>query len=134
MTLLDARPPKPRRLIVKLLPLIIVVVVIIGTLLVYRFKNYPEERAVSRFLTTLAEGNYQKGYQLWQPAQSYSFENFMHDWGPQGDYGKIRRFEILDSRSKGSSNVIVTVRINNQDPPLDIVVDRKTKSLAYSPF
>jgi len=134
MTLLDARPPKPRPLVIKLLPIIIVVVVILGALLVYRFKNYPEERAVARFLSTLAQANYQEAYQLWQPAASYSFENFMHDWGPHGDYGKIQRFEILDSRSKGSSNVIVTVRINNQNPPLDIVVDRKTKALAYSPF
>jgi hypothetical protein len=134
MTLLDARPPKPRPLIIKLLPLIIVVLAIVGGLLVYRFKNYPEERAVARFLNTLAQGNYQEAYHLWQPAPSYSYENFMHDWGPQGDYGKIQGFEILDSRSKGSSNVIVTVRINNQAPPLDVLVDRKTKALAYSPF
>jgi hypothetical protein len=134
MTLLDARPPKQRPLIIKLLPAIIIVVVIVGALLIYRFKNYPEERAVARYLTTLSQGNYHEAYHLWQAAPSYSFENFMHDWGPQGDYGKIRHFEILDSRSKGSSNVIVTVRINNQDPPLDIVVDRNTKALAYSPF
>jgi len=30
--------------------------------------------------------------------------------------------------------VIVTVRINKVDPPLDLLVDRKTKGMAYSVF
>jgi hypothetical protein len=134
MTLLDARLPKPRSLFRRFLPLIIFIGGTLGILVAYRFRDYPEERAVSRFLRTLEEGNYQRGYQLWQPVKSYSFESFMHDWGPQGDYGKIRSFEVVGTRSKGSNNVIVSVRINNQDPPLDVLVDRKTKGLAYSPF
>ena len=51
-----------------------------------------------------------------------------------GDYGKIREFEILGSRSKGSNTVIVVVRINKVDPPIELLVDRKTKGLAYSIF
>jgi hypothetical protein len=58
----------------------------------------------------------------------------MHDWGEQGDYGKVRQFETLQSKSKGPDAVIVTVRINGVNPPLDLVVDRRTKGLAYSPF
>jgi len=30
--------------------------------------------------------------------------------------------------------VIVVVRINSVDPPIDLLVDRKTKGLAYSIF
>jgi hypothetical protein len=134
MTLLDAKAPKPRSLFLKLLPLIIFVAFVLSAILAYRLRDYPEERAVSRFLTSLEDGNYQRGYQLWQAVQSYSFNDFMRDWGPQGDYGKIRTFTILHSRSKGSNNVIVTVRINNTDPPLEILVDRNTKGLAFSPF
>ena len=134
MTLLDAKAPKPHSLLVKLLPLIIFVAVVLAAFLAYRLRDYPEERAVSRFLTALQAGNYQRGYQLWQPVHSYAFSDFMHDWGPEGDYGKIRTFEIMRSRSKGPNNVIVTVRINKTDPPLDLLVDRNTKGLAYSPF
>jgi hypothetical protein len=134
MTLLDAKPPTPPPLTQKLLPLAVIVVLALGSALAYRLRDYPEERAVARFLTTLEEGNYTLGYQLWRPVESYGFETFMHDWGPQGDYGKIRGFTIVRSRAKGSANVIVTVRINGQEPPLDLLVDRKTKGLAYSPF
>lgn len=134
MTLLDAQPPKPRSVFVRYLRLIIIMVVIAGLGMTFFLWDYPEQRAVSRFLTALEQGNYQEAYRLWQPAQTYTYDNFLHDWGPQGDYGKIRNFEILGSRSKGQTSVIVTVRINNQDPPLDISVDRQTQGLAYSPF
>ncbi len=138
MTLLDAKPPKPITGIGKYVPLhtlilIVLLMAILGGLVGYRFWNYREERTVSRFLTTLEKGDYQGAYRLWQPAESYTFDNFLHDWGETGDYGKIRQFEILGSTSLGTI-VIVTVRINNVNPPLDIVVDRKTQGLAYSNF
>jgi hypothetical protein len=133
MTLLDATPPKP--------PLHIWRYIVLGILIIllsagfyFAFRNYPEERAVARFLTILEQEKFQQGYQLWQPSPTYSYQDFLHGWGLQGDYGKIRAFEILGTRSKGSALVIVTVRINNVDPPLDLVVDRKTKGLSYSAF
>lgn len=134
MTLLDSKPPRPPSGIRKYIPLpiLILIIALIGVLVGYRFWDYPEERAVSRFLTTLEQANYQEAYRLWQPSPSYSFDDFMRGWGEQGDYGTIRGFEILRSKSKGSSTVVVTVRINNVDPPLDLIVDRNTKGLAYS--
>lgn len=134
MTLLDAQVPKPPSLWRKFLPIIVVTFVGVGALLYVQFRNFGEERAVKRFLTTLHDGRYQEAYRLWQPGASYTFADFLHDWGEQGDYGKIREFQILESRSKGSNTVIVTVRINNVNPPLDLIVDRKTKGLAYSIF
>lgn len=133
MTLLDAQPPKPPIKIWKYILLGSLIVLVAG-LLYYRLRNFPEERAVARFLTTLEQSNYWEAYRLWQPSPSYTFDNFLHDWGEQGDYGRIREFRILSSRSKGPESVIVTVSINNVQPPLDIVVDRKTKGLAYSIF
>jgi hypothetical protein len=106
----------------------------LAILLAYRFRDWTEERAVERFLTAVEQGKYQEAYRLWQPSPSYSFNDFMHDWGEQGDYGKIREFQILGSRSRGSTSVVIRVRINHIDPPLDLVVDRNSKGLAYSPF
>jgi hypothetical protein len=134
MTLLDAQAPKPPSPWRKLLPILLVGVVGVGALLFVQFRNFREERAVTRFLDTLHQGNYQEAYRLWQPSPSYTFENFLRDWGEHGDYGRVREFQILDSRSKGSNTVIVTVRINNVNPPLDLIVDRNTKGLAYSIF
>ncbi len=131
--LLDAQPPKPRSKFWKFLPLIIVLV-LLGGLIAIIFRNYPEERAVAQFLVTLEQGNYPEAYKLWQPSPSYSYQDFLHDWGAQGDYGKIREFQIVGTRSKGDQLVIVAVRINNVEPPLELAVDRKTKGLAYSIF
>lgn len=132
MTLLDAQSPKPPIKVWKYI-LLGVVLLLVGAIIYALFRNYPEERAVARFLTTLEQGKYKEAYQLWQPAASYSYQDFLHDWGEQGDYGKIRKYQILGSRAKGSQ-VLVTVSINDVQPPLEIAVDRETKGLAYSPF
>jgi hypothetical protein len=133
MTLLDATPPKPPRKVGRYV-LIAWVIIVVGGASYVVFRDFSEERAIARFLTALEQGNYQEAYRLWQPASTYSYDDFLHDWGEHGDYGKIRSFKILGSRSKGSATVIVTVTINDQEPPRDLVVDRKTKGLAFSPF
>jgi hypothetical protein len=133
MTLLDATPPKPPRKIRRYI-LVALAIIIVGAAVYVAFRNFPEERAISRFLTALEQGNYREAYRLWQPSPTYSYADFLHDWGERGDYGKIRTFKILGSRSKGAQTVIVTVTINDEEPPRDLLVDRKTKGLAYSPF
>ncbi|MBI4165010.1 MAG: hypothetical protein HY508_04675 [Acidobacteria bacterium] len=133
MTLLDAQPEKPKGVLRRYLVLWILLAVGSGAILFILFRNYSEERAVSRFLAALQQGQYREAYELWQPGPSYTYEDFLGGWGEKGDYGKIREFEILGSRSKGSNTVIVVVRIN-RGQPTEILVDRKTKGLAYSVF
>src|SRR5207247_10655067 len=101
MTLLDAEPPKPQSALRTYLPGVIALVVVTGALLGYRLRNYPEERAVARFLTTLEEANFREAYRLWQPSPSYGFGDFMQDWGEQGGDGKLRQVAILTSESSG---------------------------------
>ena len=134
--LFDSKPPKPPTGIRKYIPIPLLIVLIVVAVVIgyFELRNLPEEHAVKHFLTTLEKGNYQEAYKLWKPAPSYAYQDFLHDWGLKGDYGKITQFKILDSESKGSDLVIVTVQINNQSPPLDLVVTRETKGLAYSPF
>lgn len=132
--LLDSTPPKPPSKKKRYALVGGLLVLILGALIFAFFRNYAEEQAVNRFLTTLQQGNYEEAYRLWQPSPSYTFHDFVRDWGEEGDYGRIREFELLRSRSRGSNSVVVTVRINNVSPPLELVVDRETKGLAYSPF
>ena len=135
--LLDAKPPKPPGKIRRYVPLPVLILLVLmvlglGGFFTFHFWNFRQERAVSTFLTTLEEGNFQKAYELWQPVSSYTYQDFLHGWGEQGDYGKIRKFEILGSKSKGPS-VVVTIRVNDVDPPLDLVVDTKKLGLSYAP-
>ncbi|MGH9396711.1 MAG: hypothetical protein ACRD18_07655 [Terriglobia bacterium] len=133
MTLLDAKPPKPKRGIFRYiaLPVLILIIIVVAGLVTYSLWDYPEERTVSRFMTTLEKGNFQEAYKLWQPAASYQYIDFLHDWGVEGDYGKIRSFEIIHSKSEGSHTVLVMVEVNHREPLLGLMVDRKTKGLSY---
>ena len=133
MTLLDATPAKPPVRVGRYILIALAVIVVAGASYIV-LRNFSEERVISRFLTTLEVGNYQEAYRLWQPSKTYTYNDFLHDWGERGDYGKIRTYKILGSRSKGSGTVIVAVTINNEQPPLELLVDRKTKALAYSIF
>ena len=133
MTLFDATPPKPPRKIGRYV-VIAVALLMIGGVAYIALRNHPEEQAVSRFVTVLEQSDYRQAYQLWQPSSSYSYEDFLHDWGEHGDFGKVHSFKILGSRSKGAHSVIVFVTINDVEPPREILVDRKTKGLAFSPF
>lgn len=105
MTLLDATPPKPRRKIGRYI-LAALAVIIVGGAVYILVRNYPEERAVSRFLTTLEQGNYPEAYRLWQPSATYAYEDFLRNWGEHGDYGKIRTFKILGSQSQGKESLL----------------------------
>jgi hypothetical protein len=134
MTLLDAKPQTPARRVFKYIPiwLFVLIILVVAGVVTYELWDYPEERAISTFFTTLEKGNYQRAYQLWKPAPSYRFSDFMHDWGPEGDYGKIRAFQLVRVKSEGSSTVEIWVRVNYEEPPLGILVDRKSKGLAYA--
>jgi len=136
LTLMDAKTPKPKRGILKYIPLPVLILILaaVASFITYSLWDYPEEHAITQFLTTIEKGDYHKAYELWQPAPSYHFADFMHDWGPEGDYGKIRTFQIIEAASKGRHTVLVMVRINDEDPPLSLLVDRKTKGLSYSIF
>jgi hypothetical protein len=133
MTLLDATPPKPPRKIGRYI-LVVLALIIIGGAAYIALRNYAEEQALSHFITTLEQGKYREAYQLWQPSSTYAYEDFLHDWGEHGDFGRIHSFKILGSQSRGSETVIVLVTINGVEPPREILVDRKTKGLAFSPF
>lgn len=130
----DSEAPKPKTGIRKYWPLLVIIIVVGGVIGYFALHNLPEKRAVASFLTQLKDGNYKEAYKLWQPTPNYTYDDFMHDWGPKGDYGKIREFKIVAAESKGSELVVVIVTINNQTPALALLVDRKTRGLAYSPY
>ncbi len=133
MTLLDAKPPKPELPIWRYVLIGVAAAIVIGVS-AYLLWDYPEEHAVDRFMEALERGDYRVAYQLWQPSASYSYDDFMKDWGPQGDYGKIKSYDVLEASSATSKTVMILVMINNETPALKLLVDRKTKGLAYSPF
>src|SRR3990172_311808 len=122
--------PKTERLKKQLL-IGIPLVLILSGYLYYEFKNYAEERAVSRFLSTVMQQDYQQAYQLWQPSKYYTFKNFEQDWGPNGVEGTIRDFDITNSHARGSG-VLVDIRLNGQKE-ISLWVEKSNKSLSFPP-
>ena len=115
----------------------------------YLFRFYPEKRAVERFFDALTTGDTARAYQIWQPQPSYTFQDFLEDWGPSGYYGPVKsyRIETVQNPQHGGSGVIVVVELSPYAPfPADtdaeknrrtrevrLWVERKDKSLSFPP-
>ncbi len=143
MTLLDAPQYDVKRAkLVRNTGIAVLVAVLIGGFCTFWFWNWPAEHRVSNFLTSLESGDLNKAYALWNrdpdwqkhPEQykNYDFSQFTKDWGPSGDYGKIRSYKILMSKSVGNGTV-VGLNINGGKTPVFLRVDTKSKQIGFSP-
>ena len=155
-TLLEPQPIAPPNPWLKRILVGLVVVLVAGTILYFLFRYYPEKRHVARFMDALVAEDYRTAYALWKPQPSFTYEHFMRIWGPNGDYGRIRSYEIVDVKSMdalllrvpveaggkertvavegGGSGVIISIRINHLDLPIRLWVEKKDKSLSFPPF
>lgn len=157
MTLLEPDSPLPppnpwfRRMGIALFLLLLA-----GGLLYWQFRFYPEKKKVAAFMDALVAGDYPRAYQIWSPSPSYSFQDFLEDWGETSSWGRIRSYEIvgveptretvlhvpdggggrrvLGLKTTESSGVVVAVRINGRVQSQRIWVERKDKSLSFPPF
>ena len=145
-TLFEAPPYDPQRDRRRktIIAAVIVALLVIGGL-GYFFRNLPSERIVDHFFTALEQKDYEKAYGIWMhdpdwkqhPAQhpNYSFNNFYLDWGPGGEWGAIRTHQIVGAASpRGGSGVVVVVKINDRAENARLWVERKDKTLTFSPF
>jgi len=106
-------PSKVRRYIIT--GLTFVILVVLGCWYLLRF--HQETTTVKNFLSTVASGNFDLAYQMWKPAPSFSFKDFMEDWGPNSYYGPVKSFHIESAEemkhgSDSPSGVIVTVEVS----------------------
>jgi hypothetical protein len=109
-------PAKIRRYIITCLAFVALVVLFC----MYLLRYHKEESTVKHFLSTVAAGNFERAYQLWKPAPSFSFKDFMEDWGPQSYYGPVKSFRVESAEeikhgSESPSGVVVTVEVSPYD-------------------
>jgi len=115
-----------------------------------------EKHTVEHFLDAVVAGNMQQAYQIWHPHSTYTYADFVGDWGKLGYYGPILSYRIVSASEPAShggggvdevSGVIVTVEISpyapfpdSSDPKSDrtrevkIWVERSDQSLSFPPF
>ncbi len=108
-----------------------VFLILLSGYLYYTFKNYPEERQAKRFFTAVAQHNYEEAYRIWQPSRSYTYKDFLQDWGENGFQGPVQNFRITGSTARGTG-VVVRVRINDKQN-FSLWVETRDKSLSFPP-
>lgn len=134
----------------------VVLLLILSAIFYYQFRYYRETRAVENFMDALVAGDYPKAYQLWQPSSTYSYRNFMRDWGETSTLGRIRSYEIGEIRdgnaylvqfrdeftgkqrtvefSGKSTGIVVNLYINGRKIPERLWVEKSNLSLSFPPF
>jgi hypothetical protein len=112
MTIFDAAPLRPpwkyRRLALFLGSGIVIAAAVIFWLLRY----HAEYATVRRFEGAVVAGDFQQAYQIWKPSSSYSYEDFLQDWGPNGYYGPVKSYQIdyhLTDRRGSAASITVDV-------------------------
>ena len=93
---------------------------IAAVVLWFTFRYYPEKKAAEHFFDELVAGDTTKAYELWKPGTSYTMNDFLADWGPQGYYGPVKSYAIERAKGKlGSPSVAVTVKVSPYSPMPD---------------
>jgi len=86
-------------------------------LLWYPIVYHSELNTAQRFMGAVVAGNMERAYQIWKPAGSYSFQDFLDDWGPGGYYGPVKSFNVKDTdHLKASSGIEVIVQVSPYQP------------------
>jgi hypothetical protein len=143
MTLLDAptydpaKAQKRKRLLIGSLVAFLVLAVC-----VWFFWNWPQEHRVNQFFAALEAKDLPKAFGIWnhdpaweqhtQQYASYSYGRFETDWGHSSDWGDVKTHKIVMSKTVGSG-VVVGVDINGQRTPVFLWVERKAKTIGFSP-
>jgi hypothetical protein len=115
----DTEEHPPSKVLRYIITCVVFVLLVVGAGM-YKLRFHKEETTVKHFLTTVAAGDFERAYQLWKPAPSFSLKDFMEDWGPQSYYGPVKSFRIENAEeikhgAESPSGVVVTVEVSPDD-------------------
>lgn len=86
----------------------------------YLLRFHAEKITVSHFLNDVAAGKMDDAYHIWKPSDTYSFKDFLEDWGQDSYYGPVKSYRIEDAQemkrgSNVATGVVVTVELSPYD-------------------
>jgi len=100
----------------------------------YLLRYHTEKNTIRLFFDTVAAGNLQQAYQIWKPSPSYSYKDFLEDWGPSSYYGPVKSYHIESAQvikrgTEPASGVIITAEVSPYSPfPANDDVARQSKT------
>jgi hypothetical protein len=138
--------PAPSKVPLRLATSLAAILVVAG-LLVFLLRYHKEKATIRLFLDQVCAGDFQSAYRTWKPSSSYAFQDFMADWGPKGEYGPVKSFQVVTARRPGgASGVVISVEVSpyapfpDKDDPrsrenkeVRLWVESSDQSLSYAP-
>jgi len=105
----------------KVLRYIITGVVFVGLIagfIAYQLRFHTEERTLRHFMDAVAAGKMDEAYRIWKPSETYSFKDFLEDWGPDGYYGPIKSYHLehIEKNKPNASGVVATIELSPYQP------------------
>jgi hypothetical protein len=146
--LLDAGEVQPRSQVQRYAISGVALVILLAFGIWYFYLRFISEKStIASFMDAVAAENFEAAYQIWKPRGSYTYEDFLADWGLKGYYGPIKSYHIYSARSpSGASGTVVVVEISpeaafpaQQDPKsastrvVSIWVEASDLSLSFPP-
>ncbi len=146
MTLLDAKAydsVRERRRRIRIASAVVLVLVLAWLSWINRY--WPEKRVADKFFAALEKRDYEAAYGVYfadpdwkqhpEKHPSYPFKEFVQDWGPGGEWGVIKNYEIygMSNCPRGGSGVVVDVIVNGRAQHAQIWVEKSDKTLSSPP-
>jgi len=146
MTLLDAQqydPARERRRRITIVSVVVMVLVLVVVAWTNRY--WPEKHVADKFFAALLNKDYETAYGLYfadpnwkqhpERYPKYPFNEFYQDWGPGGEWGIIKSYEVYGASScpGGGSGVVVDVIVNSRAQHAQIWVEKSDQTLSPAP-
>ena len=146
--LLDSTEEEPRSKLFRWAITGVVLALLVALAISYLVRFHTEKETVGRFLQALASGDTQQAYRLWKPQPSYTYNDFLQDWGPSGFYGPVKSFRIVTAQQeRGASGVVVVAEVSpephfpgdenseasRRTKEIKIWVERSDQSMSFPP-
>jgi hypothetical protein len=146
MTLLDAKEydgAGARRRRIRQAAIIAALAVI--AILVWWNRFWPEKHIADRFFAALQKQEFETAYGLyfadpdWKQHREkyarYPYNEFWQDWGPVGQWGPIKSYEVFGESNcpGGGSGVVVDLIVNGRAQHAQLYVDKNDKTISTPP-
>lgn len=113
------------------------VLLVLGLVLYFQFRNYREEGRIRTFLELLKRQDYKGAYALWgctdaTPCRHYGFDKFMEDWGPKSPQADIERARL--GKLKSCDTGIIQVLQFPDNHEVQLWVERRDQFIGFAPW
>src|ERR1700722_20414068 len=118
MGLLDAGAEEPKSKALRYVVSGVALAILLGVSMWYFLRYTPEKHTVEHFMHAVVTGDSQQAYQIWNPHASFSSQDFLSFWGPNGYYSPIKTYQIESAEvpPKGGSGGVIVVGGGAFDP------------------